>query len=148
MTRAPARRQTTNWIIVTIIAVLAALIALALLRAAGQPPARRLRVEFPGIGQILVTLQLIPDPPRPGGTEVRVQVDEIAGAPVRGVIVSATVNSEPGPQQTVGLEPAGAGAHHGIVAFPGPGSWWLDVEVIGTPDRARVRFPVDVDGTD
>jgi hypothetical protein len=83
-----------------------------------------------------------------GAAEVRVHVDEIAGAPVRGVTVSATVRSDASPQQTVELQAAGAGAHHGVVAFPGQGTWWLDVEVVSTTDRVRIRFPMDVRGGD
>jgi hypothetical protein len=121
-----------------------ALVVFGLLREAGDGPVRRLRGDLPGYGPILVTLHLTPDPPRVGSTGVRVQVDEIAGAAVRGVTVAVTVGSNGGPRGRVGLVPAGAGAHLGTLTFRTAGRWWVEVEVAGDGGALQVRFSVDV----
>lgn len=119
----------------------------ALMRAVGDAPARQLRGDLPGVGTILVTLHLTPDPPKIGGIGVHLQVDEVRGVPVRGVTVAVTVGSGPGPRQRVALEPLGGGAHQGTVTFPDVGEWWLDVEITGEAGAVRLRFPVEVRGS-
>lgn len=132
------------WVFMAVGVPFVALVVFGLLRELGEGPVRRLRGELPGYGSILVALHLTPDPPRTGSTGVHVQVDEIAGAAVRGVTVAVTVGSNGGPRERVGLVPAGAGGHQGTVTFPDAGRWWVDVEVAGGTGAMQVRFPVDV----
>jgi hypothetical protein len=141
---ARADRAARWWAIMAVGVPFVALVVFGLLRETGEGPVRRLRGDLPGYGPILVTLHLTPDPPRVGSTGVNVQVDEIAGAAVRGVTVAVTVGSNGGPGGRVGLVPAGAGAHHGALTFRNAGRWWVDVEVAGDGGALQVRFSVDV----
>jgi hypothetical protein len=134
--------RSSRWLVVAIGVGLAALVAAALLREIGEGPIRRLRAELPGYGPILVALHLTPDPPAPGRLGVRVQVDEIAGAPVRGVIVTVELGSEQDARGRVALAPAGAGGHEGVLTIPVPGSWWIDVQVARGRESAQLRFPI------
>ncbi|MDR7418216.1 MAG: hypothetical protein QN178_04825 [Armatimonadota bacterium] len=138
-----ARQTRRTWIIVMTL-VLAGLVVLALIRTTRDAPARSLRGELPGVGPILVTLRLTPDPPRVGHSTIHVQVNEIAGAPIRGAVVATTAGSETGLRQRVVLELLGGGGHQGAVMLPEAGSWWFDVEVIGDAGAARLRFLVEV----
>lgn len=136
------------WVFLAIGIPFVALVVFALLREVGEGPVRRLRGELSGYGAILVALHLTPDPPSTGSTGIHLQVDEIAGAAVRGVTVTVTVGSDAGPRERIRLVPAGAGGHQGTVTFPTAGRWWIDVEVARGRDAMRVRFPVDVQVND
>jgi hypothetical protein len=137
-------KRSRSWAFLAIGVPFVALVVFALLREVGEGPVRRLRGELPGYGPILVALHLTPDPPRTGSTGVHVQVDEIAGAAVRGVAVAITTGSDAGPRERIALVPAGAGGHQGTVTFPSAGRWWIDVEVARGRETTRVRFLVDV----
>jgi hypothetical protein len=142
--RGGRRAQPRRWLLVAIGIPVLALVAFALMREIGEGPTNRLRSDLPGHGPILITLHLAPDPPTVGTVGVRVQVDEIAGAAIRGATVAVAAGSNTGPHEPVVLMPAGAGGHQGVVTFPDAGRWWLDVEVARAGGIARVRFPVEV----
>ena len=126
----------------------AGFVLFALMRTVGDGPARQLRGDLPGVGVILVTLHLTPDPPKIGRIGVHLQVNEVSGVPVRGVTAAVAVGSGPGaPRQRVALEPLGGGAHQGTVTFPEVGEWWLDVEITIESGTVRLRFPVEVRGS-
>lgn len=139
-------RRSPRLILFAVGLAFAGFVVLALVRSVGDAPGRQQRGELPGGGPFLATLHLTPDPPKIGGIRVHLQVNEVPGAPVRGVSVAVTVGAGATARQRVALEPLGGGAHAGIVTFPDAGQWWLDVEITGDSGAARLRFPVEVRG--
>lgn len=139
-------RRSSHRILYAVGVAFAGFVALALIRSVGDAPARQQRGDLPGVGPFLARLHLTPDPPKIGGIRVHLQVNEVPGAPVRGVTVAVMVGTGITARQRVTLEPLGGGAHEGIVTFPDAGQWWLDVEITGDSGAARLRFPVEVRG--
>lgn len=130
------------WYVVGIGLIGFALLSLA--RSVREAPARQLRAELAGVGTVLVTVQLTPDPPKVGTILVRIEITDARGIGTA-VDASATlVSSVSGSRTDIALQRIAQGAFQGIVLFPSVGAWWLDVELASRQARTRVRFPVRV----
>ncbi len=141
--RAPAPRGRVRpglWTLYVIGLGLVAFGAVALFRAAGQAPVRRLQADLPGAGVVTATLSLEPDPPRIGQIQMRLRLVDPVGAPVRADLVTAT----PRPRKLPGaiLTESAPGIYEGTLSFPSVGDWELEVEVQRGSGLAVFRFAV------
>lgn len=115
-----------------------------LVRAVREAPARQMRAELTGVGTVLVTVRLTPDPPKVGAIPLTIEVTDARGT---GVAVDTRVSllgSDSSPRIEVALRRAAQGSFLGTVLFPSIGAWWLDVDLVSGPTVTRVRFPVRV----
>lgn len=117
---------------------------LSLARSVREAPARQLRAELTGVGTVLVTVQLTPDPPKVGTIPLRIEITDARGIGT-GVDARATlVSSVSGPRTDIALQRTAQGAFQGTVLFPSVGAWWVDVELASRQARTRIRFVVNV----
>lgn len=116
----------------------------SLVRSVREAPARQMRAELAGVGTVLVTLRLSPDPPKVGSIPIRVEVTDARGIGVAVDVKGTLLKSAPGPSSDIALRPVAQGAFEGTVLFPAVGTWWLDVELASGQAVTRVRFPVRV----
>lgn len=117
---------------------------LSLLRSVREAPARQLPAALDGVGTVLVTLRLTPDPPKVGAIPIRIEVTDARGI---GVAVDGKVtllSAAPGSRSSIALQRLAQGAFQGTVLFPSVGAWWLEAELESGQAATRVRFPVRV----
>lgn len=130
------------WYIVAI--GLAGFAILSLVRSVREAPARQLRAELGGVGTVLVTLRLSPDPPKVGPVPMRVEVTDTRGIGVAVDGKGTLLSSATGPASDIAIRSTAQGAFEGTVFFPAVGAWWLDIELASGQAETRVRFPVRV----
>ena len=150
--RAPTRRLLTPGRAILVLAIVATL-ALALfvfLRTVNSPTAQ-LPVDMGGMGRHLLNIWLDPDPPETAETVIIAQVVDLGGNPRPANSVTFRVGrGEGGPISEKEGAPMDApsrtefGRFRTVLDFPGPGGWWIDIEIDMGGEHVTVRLPVQV----
>ncbi len=107
-------------------------------------PARTVSARLDPYGEINVHLQTDPDPPKPGGIPLMIQITDANGKPVAVDKVKYEYWSKDQAAQTLDGESTGDGSFDAVAGIGSVGEWQVQVTLFKGTQQTQVNFTLRV----